>query len=98
MHAKARTVRREIGVRPDSGRVPVRHGVGEAPDARALRGSERGREGGEAGRAAVWAGKVELGRLGRKKRKMCEGEKSGPAGLKRLGRKSKCFSFSEKRA
>ena len=44
----------------------------------------------------VWAGKVELGRLGRKKKKNRGGGKSGPAGLKRLGRKSKCFSFSEK--
>ena len=77
------------------GRVPVRHRVGEAPDARAPCGSERGEEGGEAGRAAVWAGKVELGRLGRKK-KNGGGGKSGPAGLKRLGRKSKGFSFSEK--
>ena len=30
------------------------------------------------------------------KRKMGEGGKSGPAGMKRLGRKSKGFSFSEK--
>ena len=50
------------------GRVLVHHGVGEVPDARVPRGSERGREGGEAGRAAIWAGKVELGRLGREKK------------------------------
>ena len=58
----------------------------------AVEGRER-----EAERAGlpVWAGKVELGRLGRKKKNE-GGGKSGPAGLKRLGRKSKGFSFSEK--
>ena len=50
------------------------------PDGRAPRGRERrGGWGGEAGRAAVWAGKVKLGR----------GEGIGPAGLGCAGRKGK---------
>ena len=48
--------------------VRSEHGEGDGAEGRVPRGSERRREGGETGRAAVWAGKVELGRLGREKK------------------------------
>ena len=65
MRAKART----SGRGRTRNQVRAQRGKGDGPDRRVLSGSERGREEGESGRAAVWAGKVELGRLGRKKKK-----------------------------
>ena len=70
------------------------------PDGRAPLGRERrGGRGGEAGRAAVWAGKREVGRREgefgprEKKKKKGRGRWDGPAGLKTRGGKRKDFAF-----
>ena len=71
MRAKARTARRGIGLRPDSGRVLIRPELGDDPDRRAppVGGLQEGEAG--TGWAGVrrWAGGGGLAREGERKKK-----------------------------
>ena len=71
MRAKARTARREIGERPDSGRVLIRPELGDDPDRRAppVGGLQEGEAG--TGWAGVrrWSGGGSFGPRGRKEKK-----------------------------